>query len=247
MLQQKYQWRITYEDPSIENPAELKDITHAQYKRTHPNTNDRTIVPVASPFTFTWDESLAASDPGAVLDQIVTEHNNSTNPGRFRVYRQGGMFNVIPSSVRAKDGTLVPVQSVLDVQISFPTEERGFLDTISLILQLAGEQGHHNLILGMASPHMARERVTVGADHISARDALLVAITSRDVLAAPWRLSWILLRDPNGGDYYLSLVGVVPNGSQPQSSSASLPKVPSASNPSASGFLLGKKPNPQRE
>jgi hypothetical protein len=50
----EYLWRINYEDPPLENVSELEDITHPVYKASHPNPNDRSLVPRASPFTFSW-------------------------------------------------------------------------------------------------------------------------------------------------------------------------------------------------
>lgn len=40
-LEARYHWRVNYEDPPLENPSELKDLTHPLYRASHPDPQRR--------------------------------------------------------------------------------------------------------------------------------------------------------------------------------------------------------------
>jgi hypothetical protein len=210
-LEQKYGWRITYEDPPLEHASELKDITNPAYKAMHPDPNDVTLVPLAVPFTFTWKATGRDYIRQDVLEQCVDQHNRmAQNPGRFYSYQQGSVSHIIASEFRRKDGSMARAQSPLDTIVSFPAEERTLLQTVLLILSSIESQSGTHISLGMAPGHVMMQKISVGAHNITARDALLVALNALDArdleMGAPLlRMSWAMLYQADEQGYYFNL------------------------------------------
>ena len=164
-LEGEYLWRINYEDPPLENVSELEDITHPVYKASHPNPNDRSLVPRANPFTFSWEDSGTATDLGTTMERLVSQHNSSGNPGRFQTLYQGNVCHIFPLSYLNKDGTMVSTQSVLDTRISFPVQQRALLEVLQLIFQLVEAQTKSHIVMGMVNPNAAFHQVSTGRQH----------------------------------------------------------------------------------
>jgi hypothetical protein len=210
-LEQHYGWRITYEDPPLENPAELQDVTSQAYRALHPDLVDAVLVPVAHPFTFTWQKINAGAGSKATLDECVQQHNDrSENPGRFRTYQQGSIAHVLAAEVRRKDGSMATVSSPLDIRISFSVQERTLYDTVLLILNEVKSSGGTPILLGMAPPAVMMKNISLGARDLTARDALIMALNASDAKAIeagnnPVRMSWALLYQADEHDYYLNL------------------------------------------
>ena len=163
-LEVKFGWRITYEDPPIENAAELRDATSPSYKATHPDPKDVTLVPKARPFTFTWNSDNRDYNRRDMLDQCVNEHNRlSQNPGQFVTYHRGDISHIIPSKVRRKDGLKAHVKSPMDSIVTFPVEERTLIQTISLILSAVESQTGSRISVGMVPAHVMNQRIAIGA------------------------------------------------------------------------------------
>ena len=226
-LEQKYGWRITYEDPPLENASELRDITSSSYKATHADPNDVTLVPLARPFTFTWGATGGHFIRQDVLEQCVDQHNRmAQNPGRFYSYQQGSVSHIVASEFRRKDGSMARAQSLLDTIVGFPVEERTLLQTVSLILSSIESQTGTHISLGMAPGHVMTQKISVGADNITARDALLLALNALDArnleMGAPLlQMSWAMLYQADERGYYFNLHAI--------------------HSPSASDMLLGEK------
>jgi hypothetical protein len=210
-LEQKYGWRITYEDPPLENASELKDITSSAYKAMHADPNDVTLVPLARPFTFTWRATGGHYNRQDVLEQCVDQHNRiAQNPGRFYSYQQGSVSHIVVSGFRREDGSMALAQPPLDTIVSFAVEERTLLQTVSLILSSIESQSGTHIALGMAPGHVMTQKISVGADNITARDALLLALNALDArnleMGAPLlQMSWAMLYQADERGYYFNL------------------------------------------
>jgi hypothetical protein len=208
MLEKEYGWRITYEDPPLENMGELRDITNSSYKTLHPG--GVTLIPRASPITCEWNDSGAATDRRAVLDRLINLHNASGNPGLFRTFYQGSVSHVIAVSFKNKDGAIATRDSVLESRITFPAQDRSVMETVSLIIRLVGDQTNQRVLLAAAPFHMINRRVVVGADNLTARDALLLTFSLLDAEALgrglqPAKIVWALLYQADEKVYYLNL------------------------------------------
>jgi hypothetical protein len=210
-LENKYGWRITYEDAPLENSRELKDITSPLYKSTHPDPLDVTLVPQARPFTFSWKTTNRGYNRQEILDQCVGQHNKiSQNPGQFHSYQQGSVSHIVASEFRRKDGSMVSVKSPLDTVVSFPVEERTLLQTVSLILSTVESRNGTHILVGMMPGHVMANNISVGAERITARDAMLVALNASDArnleMGLPLlQMSWAMLFQADEQAYYLNL------------------------------------------
>jgi hypothetical protein len=122
-VEARYHWRINYEDPPLENANELQDLTHPVYRASHPDPNGAFLAPRAEPFTFSWEDSGTSTDFRTTTERLVSQHNNSGNPGVFQTLYQGTVCHIFPQRLRKKDGTMVSAHSVLDARISFPAAQ----------------------------------------------------------------------------------------------------------------------------
>jgi hypothetical protein len=105
---------------------------------------------------------------------------------------------------------MVGVKSPLDTVVSFPVEERTLLQTISLILiEVENRSGTH-ILVGMMRGHVMANNLSVEAERITARDAMLVALNASDArnleMGLPLlQMSWAMLFQADEQDYYLNL------------------------------------------
>jgi hypothetical protein len=212
VLGQKYGWRVTYEDPPFENMADLVDITHPLYRATHRDVTDAMLIPRARAFTFVWNSTgTAAGLRQSVLDQCVNQHNNmSRNPGQFASYQQGDVSHIVAMRVRGKDGSMMEINSPLGTDVSFPAQQRTLLETISLILDTIGNRTGIHIEVGVGPSYIMTQSISMGADQISARDALLLALNASDgnllqMGISPLRMSWAMLYQADEKRYYLNL------------------------------------------
>jgi hypothetical protein len=214
-LQKEYGWRISYEDPALEYTGDLEDLTSPAYKATHTDPRDVLLVPLAKPFTFSWTSSAQTPDARSVMEQCVAQHNGSGNPGAFRVYYQGDALHVIPLAAKNAGGAMVPAVSALDSIVSFPAQQRTLIDTISLILNLVHRTSGVQAVVGMAAGNAMTKPISIAANGISARDALLLALDAYQAAnleaGLPWHpMTWALLYHADQKMYYLNLFTVRP-------------------------------------
>jgi hypothetical protein len=212
-LERRYGWRVTYEDAPLEHPDELKDITSAVYKAAHPDLADRTLIPSAKPFTFSWAGLGQAPDRRAIVDQCIVEHNSSGNPGGFGSLHRGDVSHVFPVAVRSVNGSVTPVRPALDAIVDFPQARRTVLDTISLILRQAGNQTGTPIVVGTVSGMRTNQLIWLEARQIAARDALLLALNAQQAINMEAGLprvptSWAMLYQADQKTYYFNLHAV---------------------------------------
>ena len=143
------------------------------------------------------------------MERLVNQHNNSGNPGVFQTVYQGSVCHIFPLSFRRKDDTIALTQSVLDVRISFPVQQRSLFQVLSLIFQLVEAQNKAHIMVGMVDPNAAFHQVSTGAENITARDALMLVLNAYDAGdmsgGLPARFTWQLLYGPDMKSYAFSL------------------------------------------
>jgi len=201
-LQQKYGWRINYEDPQYVSKL---DIAGSSGQHKSPDSNGEHRVPGGGTFTVEFAADAApntAPDEQKTLAAIIDSYNRSSNPGRFelRKDRPEQIFDVVGTTAHDDQGRISRQQVVLDLPITLAAEERTFSDTVDLICQKIAEKGHVQISLGVHPLGLDRMKVTVGGKELTARAYLFHTIE-----ASGRRLCWHLLFDPDSGSFFLNL------------------------------------------
>ena len=201
-LQQKYGWRVNYEDPQYTSKLDLIDATGLQDKSSYPNGHHR--VPSGGSFAA----ELGAAPMGGLPDEkktlqaLIDSYNRSSNPGRFelREDRTEQVFDVVGTAAHDNHPPKSQQQASLDSAITIDAQERTFSETVDLVCQKIAEKGHVTVTFGVHPLGLDRVHETVGGKDLSARSLLLRAIE-----ATGRKLCWRLLFDPDSGSYFLNV------------------------------------------
>jgi hypothetical protein len=195
LLQEKYAWRINYEDPQYTSKLDSTQMKNDQGERR---------IPAGGDFTIDFPAGSAPEtqpDEAKTLQLIVDAYNQTSNPGRFELlHKTAEQFDVVATAAHDGQGKISPQPATLDVPINLPSAERTFEETMNLICQKISEKAHVQVTFGVYPITLASRPVTVGGKEHPARDYVLAAAD-----ATGRRLCLGLLYDPESGAYVLNL------------------------------------------
>lgn len=208
MLEARFGWAISYEDPRYINTSDISDVTETVRRdldKFKPGKAPKVLVPRGGPFVFEYDYSRDSKrpDPDLILAALLAAHTGSGNAGRFRLVSSGRMFHVVPTAIKDISGKVVPQESVLDVTISLPAKERTGWQLIEALCAEVSRSVQLRVVVGSApygllSQHEDRE----GIESMKARDLLARLLEN----AGKGRLlSWQLFYDPGMRMYVLNI------------------------------------------
>ena len=150
-------------------------------------------------------ESMLLDLP-SILQGLVELHEDTDQPGRFKVDQTGGESSLIPYQVRQGDGTLMPVTPVLDTPIVLGSGSGTALDALQQIVAEASKKSEQNIKLGMVPGTLLHQSTaSLSGGNLPARDFLAQLVS-----ALPHPVAWRLLYDANHQAYYLNLMVVRP-------------------------------------
>lgn len=208
MLESKYGWTITYEDPRYVFAGDIADVTekvrrdlHKYQKRHAP----RVLIPKGGELIFEYDVvSLnLPPNPGVVVQQLLDAQGASANSAKFRMEWSDKLIHVIPIAVKSRSGKLMPQESVLDAVITIPAKERTGLQTLEVLCSAISRVTQRRVVVGaIPSAMFLQHRDQLGAESQRARDTLvqLLERTSKGM-----KLSWQLFYDPGMKIYALNI------------------------------------------
>lgn len=205
---EEYGWTIDYEDPPYSSQLDLVDDTAPEWRAQHPDAKGVTRInggAFQSTFPENVDTGHSITAEKMILNKLVSDYNQSRNPGKFFVRDEGqGRFSIIGTSVMDDSGTLRQIQPILDTSISIPSEKRDGETTLELILSIlttqSGTTVNPNLPVGL----LRRSTVITTGQNVPARTLL------KQVLSATGdKLYWELRYDADVKEYALNLVPVM--------------------------------------
>jgi hypothetical protein len=200
VLERKYGWIITYEDPRYIHESEVLDHTAPEFR----GGKLRALGPKGGRLNLSSiivDGAGKPDNPAVVLRKLLSLHDASGNAGRFSVKQTGKIFHVVPTHIKDRKGQLVVQTSILDVAISLPEEERRGFETLDLICTAIGKAIKKEVIVGTVPLNLfLNHRSQLGAAKKQAREVLMRAI--QDINST---LSWQLLYDPGEESYALNI------------------------------------------
>jgi hypothetical protein len=194
---------ITYEDLPRPRPGDASE--------TQQPWRQALVEPEPIALRYEVDKASGlVTNPAAMLGDAISAHNKVNPRGSFRLELHGGIYHVLPATVRAADGSVRPVHSLLDVAIDLPEQERTVFDTLEAVLAAVGRaHGVSIHYMGWGSMEMKCRIGFSGVPAHAALEQLLAVIWPRGglvwrILAAPVPIWW---RD----DYVVHLVRAEPN------------------------------------
>lgn len=193
-LQQKFGWRINYEDPQYTSKLDLTDAKSSSAGRLEPGGGSFAVEVPSGP-------SDASPDEQKTLQLIVDAYNQSNNPGRFDLrHPNAEQFDIVGMSAHDEKGKISKQDVLLDTPITIPAEDRTVADTVDVICQQISEKSHIPVTLGVHPLGLDRQRANVGGKEMSGR-----AYISTATEPSGRKISWHLLYDPDSKSYVLNL------------------------------------------
>ena len=203
-LSEEYAWLVDFEDLPYYSKYDLVDDTAPEWRSAHPAERGATVVAGrAFQSEFSEDPKTAAPvEEERILNKVVSDYNNSGNPGKFIVRDEGdGRFAIVGISVKDESGRDQPISAILDTQISVPTDTRDALTTIEVILDALSVKTKTQVGPGtMPLNALLGTKVTMGGQDTPARTLLLQTLSATDR-----KLCWYLYYDHDVNSYALNL------------------------------------------
>jgi hypothetical protein len=207
-VSEEYGWAVDFEDPPYFSSQDVVDATAPAWRAQHPTAKGVTLIKGGA-FQSQFPEHPGAApsikDEEAILNKLVADYNQSGNPGKFSVRREGtDRFIIIPTVITDDAGATKEVRPILDTLISLPPQSRDGLATLQVILSELSSQSGTSVGPGLIPLNLlVRTNVVFGGQAVPARTLL------RQVLSATGeKLYWKLLYDTDGKRYFLNLLPV---------------------------------------
>jgi hypothetical protein len=209
VLEEKYGWVITYEDPRFVHASEIVDVAlkvRRDLDKYKPGEVPPVFIPRGGPLEFTYDvasKTNLPTNPVAVVQTLLDAQAASSNGGRFRLESRGKIMHVIPTAIRNSQGRVVPQGSVLDTIISLPPGQRTVLQKLESICAAISRTTGIRIELGTIPDNwFSRAQDHQGAMGQRARDVLINTFASME---SGMHLSWQLFYDPGMKFYALNI------------------------------------------
>ncbi len=204
ILEARYGWRITYEDPPYVHESEIKDVTEQVRKDLHlyeKGKAPKVIGPKGGQIDVSYNVSPKTGrpdNPAALIQMILDAHAARGNPGVFRLIQTGGIFHVVPVQAKNKAGQLVDQGSILDARIILPEQERTGMEMLGAIIVAVSQATQVKVVSGLVPINLNYRRSRQGAANETARDVLIRFLHGT-------KLSWRLFYSPSEQHYLLHL------------------------------------------
>jgi hypothetical protein len=154
---------------------------------------------------------LASTDMEVVLNKLI----QGSDHGHFRVEKSGNAFHVVPTETRNRDGNWLPQNSILDVSITLPLQDRTAFETIKAICQAVSAASHVHVEVGTgiwsgrATGVGGPAQYRLGANDEQARSVLLRALAVLTPPGVATKQTWLLFYgSPQDPAYSLNLIAV---------------------------------------
>jgi hypothetical protein len=211
-LEKKYGYAITYEDPELTNPLDVKDATSEVAAKHAGRTNGKKIlIPKGGAFQFHYhvENGKPQEDATTLLRRMVAEYGSlghSIFTVQTRETKNKTEWHVVPTRARDESGLLAEQSALLDRIISIPRKERSALNMLSEICQqLTLVSGRHVGVGNVPINPLIAYHAELGTNGESARDVL-------DQLLSRFQnqMVWQVFFDPGLKWYMLNLHFVTP-------------------------------------
>lgn len=206
MLEARYGWTITYEDPPYVYAGDIADVTdkvRRDLDKYPKGAAPRVLVPKGGELSFDYNVTSQAGlppDPVVVVQQLLTA---SARYGKFRLEKDHGIIHVIPTAIRSISGKWGPTKSVLDTLITLPAKERTGMQTLEAVCAAISNATQMRVVVGTVPLNLFMQH----KDHQGAagQKARQVLVQLFERMSNGKSLSWRLLYGPGTKMYVLNI------------------------------------------
>ncbi len=202
MLEKKYGWVITYEDPPYTDESELVDVTEKVRRDLHkfkPGEAPKVFAPKGGELAFDYNINPATKRPddaAVVIQQLLDAYATTGHPGVFRLDRDGQRLHIVAASHKP----------VFDTLITMPAQKRNGMQLLETFCVAVSEASGTRVLIGTAPINLlVRYETEAGAKDKNARDFL---VSELDRMTSKTKLSWRLLYSAGMKTYYLNIHSV---------------------------------------
>jgi hypothetical protein len=162
-------------------------------------------------------DSVSTDRKRLIIKDVIDTYNRSGNRGQFREIHAEDIVHIVPTNIRAENGTTQAFTPMLDTPISIAFGRYALRSLVDEVLaQVSQKRGIQILTATVPLNVFAQAFVTEEARDEPARDVLLRAF---DLINGPrfadgmppLRLTWHLLYNPNGRHYFFNCWSVDPD------------------------------------
>lgn len=209
MLEQKYGWIVTYEDPPYAHESDLVDVTEKVRKdldKYKPGQAPKVFVPKGGPLELEYDVDPVTKKPAApdvVIQQLLDAYAVNGKAGAFRLEKEGQRLHIIGTSARNKDGVWTAHESVLATVITLPAQKRNGMKLLEDFCAAVSQSGGTPVVIGtVPTSLLIRYETEAGTKDQKARTFL---VNELDRMTGHARLSWQLFYSAQTKTYYLNI------------------------------------------
>jgi hypothetical protein len=181
VLEKRYGFAITYEDPVYSNPSDLQDVTAsvARSRSEHPSRRKFALKEGEIHFQYAIENGKPVEDTRSLIRRMLDEYAGLGNPKfdvQERATKFGPEWHVFPTEVRTVSGALVQTTALLDNIIYIPKQKRTYNEMFGEILEQVSNVSGYRIMLGYYPMNyflaQGNHEAEYGADHRPARDVL---------------------------------------------------------------------------
>ncbi|NOT63378.1 MAG: hypothetical protein HOP19_24475 [Acidobacteria bacterium] len=211
LLEGKYGWIITYEDPLYENQSDIMDVTlkvRRDLDKYPPGQAPKVLIPKGGKLEVNYQvmpSTNRPSDPIVVMQKVLEAQATSDNGGRFRLEKAGRGVHIIPDTIKNKEGKWTQQRPVLDILVTLSSGEKTVLKKLEDLCVILSRATNLQIGLGAYPTMFGQLKDRKGAKNQRAREVLLDTFTA---LGDSANLSWQLLYDPGVKMYLLNIYHV---------------------------------------
>lgn len=212
-LESQFHWRISYEDAPIFFQDDVQP-------GNAPNGVPWLVVrDVSATVDVPIQAGMSADAKLKTLQGILDGHRLSGGRAGFTVTGSGDLVHVVGTSVRGQSGEMEPFEPLLDTRISFTRGNYDLGTLVQTVLNQVSQIRGIPIVLATVPTNLfIQSRVTEEASNEVARDVLIRAFgeingtrfAQFDQFADPVHLTWYMVYNPNGGNYFFNVHNVVP-------------------------------------
>jgi hypothetical protein len=196
---------ISYEEPIVEFPGDLRDVTEEVRRSVPRNPRDRSRkvrVPIGASLSLhvPSEKLLGSSEVRLLLQQLVDRQKANAFGPQFRVGSSSNHLHLLPSQSRNIVGEWVNRKSPLDSRIALPNVSRTFDEALAAFCDSVSAASGVRVTYVGDFGGVVDEPFTYGANQELARDALIQILATQEQL-----LTWSLNYSADFGQYYLNI------------------------------------------
>jgi hypothetical protein len=168
-LSRAFKWHIGFEEAALRYSGDLIDMTSPKY--VPKSKDDRAYFPRGGPLDIQFSvasETQQPSDPGAVIQALLSEYRARGYPARYSMSQQGAGgrdFYIFPDAVADEGGVLGKAEPVTNTRVSVVIRENEKLADVlqDVLTQMARTSGKRaglggigaNQFFGLASQRLS--------------------------------------------------------------------------------------------